>query len=159
MNNAPRIQKYLDLEIIRLTRDGEWLADEEPITHERTLQAFQSHLFPTADGNGWEIRIGRETKRIEIEDTAFFVRMIEGDPQTGFTLHLTDGVRQKLDPQTLRYSPGRLVCTISWNRQGGATGQAEAKFLRAPYHELLAHAAEVGDKYVLTVEGVRYELT
>jgi len=153
---------YIDHEVIRLTASGVWLADGEEITHERTLSAFQRHLHPTEDGMGWEIRIGRERKRIEVEDTAFFVRKIEGTPETGFRLFLTDGTEQELDPKTLDYRPGRLVCRIHWPREGspvitndtatkekGSPGWAEARFLRAPYIELLSHAVVEDETFTL----------
>ena len=148
---------YFDQEIITLTRNGEWLADGEPITHERTVIAFQSHLFRSLDEKGWEIRIGRERKTIEVEDTAFFVRLIQGSPEAGYQLYLTDGTQQPLVPETLKYSPGRLSCIIHCKRIGGA-GTAEARFLRSPFYELLSHAVPTPEGHCLTVGGTRVEL-
>lgn len=147
---------FLDREVIQLTAEGVWLADGEEITHERTRQAFERHLAPSTDGQGWEIRIGREQKRIEVEDTAFFVSQIEGNPEVGYQLRLTDGTLQKLDPTTLRYSAGRLVCLIDLERDGRAR-KFEARFLRPPYYELLSHSFAEGALYRLTIEG--YTLT
>ena len=131
---------YVDLEIIVIARDGEWRADGEPITHARTLQAFQKHLARLPDDSGWEIRMGRERKRLQVEDTAFFVRRVRGDADSGFTLELTDGSEQKLDPRTLHYTPGRLTCRIEWRHPDGTQGLAEARFLRGPSLEILSLA-------------------
>jgi len=139
-----------------IARDGEWLADGEPITHERTLQAFQTHLARLPDDTGWEIRLGRERKRLQVEDTAFFVRGLRGDAESGFTLQFTDGSEQKLDPRTLRYTPGRLTCRIEWRHPDGTHGVAEAKLLRGPSLEILSLASPgpAAGLYQLEIEGV-----
>lgn len=150
---------YVDLEIIVIARDGEWRADGEPITHERTLQAFQRHLARLPDDSGWEIRLGRERKRLQVEDTAFFVRGLLGDAMSGFILQLTDGSEQKLDPRTLHYTPGRLTCRIEWRHPDGPHGVAEARFLRGPSLEILSLATpgRATGIYQLAIEGVTLE--
>jgi hypothetical protein len=157
---------YMDREVIRLTAEGVWLADGEEITHERTVSAFQRNLVPEEGGPGWEIRIGRERKKIEVDDTAFFVRKVEGTPDHGFRLFLTDGTVQELDPKTLQYRPGRLTCEIRWQRElsaaseknQGSSGRAEARFLRAPYLEILSYVTQKDGRYWLTLAGITLEL-
>jgi hypothetical protein len=159
MSEPPTVP-YIDHEVIRLTASGVWLADDEEITHERTVSAFQRYLFPTEDGKGWEIRIGRERKRIEVEDTAFFVRKIEGTPETGFRVFLTDGTEQELDPNTLRYRPGRLTCEVLVDRlKKGSAGRAEARFLRAPYIDILSFIDPENEDYILRIGKVEIKLT
>ena len=155
MNQSPGAP-YIDLETLTLTRNGEWLADGDPITHERTIRAFQGHLAPLADGSGWEIRIGRERKRVEVEDTAFFVRSLKGDARSGFMLELTDGSERPLDPHTLHYTPGRLTCRIDWQHPDGMKGLAEARFLRGPSLEILSLATpgRTDNLYHLKIQGV-----
>jgi hypothetical protein len=153
-------EPYIDLETLTLTRNGEWLADGEPITHERTIRAFQGHLASLVDGSGWEIRIGRERKKIIVEDTAFFVRAIRGDAQSGFVLELSDGNERPLDPHTLHYSPGRLTCRIEWQHPDGTKGKAEARFLRGPSLEILSLAQPGSSEYLyhLKIQGVTIEI-
>src|SRR5690242_17598119 len=103
-SNAPF---FVDNEVIVISRDGVWLADGHEITHEPTRKLFARSLFK--DAEGYLLKIGRETKRIQVEDTAFFVRLIEGDPAEGYELSLSDDSRARLDPETLRYRPGRLT--------------------------------------------------
>ena len=69
---------YVDTEIIRLTRDGIWLADGEEISHEPTRRLFARSL--KKDEKGYFLHIGREMRRIEVEDTAYFVEGLEGRP-------------------------------------------------------------------------------
>ena len=130
---------FIDHETIRITRNGDWLSNGEPITHESTLQAYQYHLG--RDTEGYFIQIGKDFKRVEVEDTAFFVRQIrfEGDR---IHIQLSHGGEEPLDVQTLKYSPGRLVCRLLGRVE-------EAKFLAQPYHELLLRAELKAGHYVL----------
>lgn len=141
---------YVDLEVIVLTREGIWLADGEEISHEPTRRLFARSVVRRADG--WYLVIGRETKKIEVEDTAFFVQRLDGDPARGFTVLLSDQTEERLDPSTLVYRPGRLVCRIH-------DGRDEAKFLSAPYHDLLKNLQQSGEAYVLKIEGKTVRLS
>jgi hypothetical protein len=107
------------------------------------------------DAEGYFLKIGRETKRIEVEDTAYFVIRIDGSAASGFELLLNDETRERLDPETLKYRPGRLVCAI---KKGPNRSEEEAKFLHAPYFELLSLLEEDGKSYFLTLGGRRFAL-
>lgn len=145
--NAPF---FVDNEVIVLTREGVWLADGTEITHEPTRRLFARSLKHHREG-GWYLHVGRETKTITVEDTAYFVVRVEGDPATGFELLLSDGTREPLLPETLAYRPGRLTCRVA--RIPGGT---EAKFLHAPYFDLLKNLEEDGRSYFLTIRGKRF---
>src|SRR4051812_28158490 len=102
---------FIDRETIRLTKDGVFLSDGVEITHERTVEGF--HRFLGRDETGYFIRIGSDFKRIEVEDTAYFVTDIDWRGDAGsesVELTLSNGVREKLDPATLGYRPDRLTC-------------------------------------------------
>jgi hypothetical protein len=138
---------FIDRETIRLTKDGVFLSDGEEISHARTVGAFHRHLG--RDDEGWFIRIGRDFKRIEVEDTARFVSGIEWSGAEGnasVELTLLDGTRERLDPETLTYRTDRLTCRVRG-------GKEEAKFLRKPYLELLMRALAEGDGYALSIGG------
>ena len=143
--NAPF---FVDTEVIVLTRNGVWLSDNSEITHEPTRRLFARSL--KRDGQGWLLSVGRETKRIEVEDTAYFVHRIDGSPDTGYEIWVNDETREPLDPSTFRYRPGRLTCRL-------ARGE-EAKFLHAAYFDLLKELREDERGYFLAIQGKRYPL-
>jgi hypothetical protein len=150
---------FSDNEVITLSKDGVWLADGQEITHEGTCQLFSRNLKKDAEGYYIEVtgRVGdqirRETKRIQVEDTAFFVQRLEGDPAGGYELFLSDGMKISLDPGTLRYRPGRLTCRVVT-----PIGEEEAKFLRMPYFDLLQHLEEDDEGYFLNFSGSHIRL-
>lgn len=136
-NNAPF---FIDNEVIILTQSGIWLADGVEISHEPTRRLFARSL--KKDEKGYYLHIGRETKRIHIEDTPYFVIRIDGSPASGYELLLNDETRELLDPTSLKYRPGRLICKIK-------TNQEEARFLHAPYFDLLKFLEEDSRGYYL----------
>jgi hypothetical protein len=131
-----------------LTKNGVWLSDQEEITHERTILAFSRNIHRSQ--NGYEIRIGRERKPIHIEDTMFFITSIEGAPEIGFTIRTNDQRIGELDPETLRYRPGRLTCRVPDPNSGM---MEEAKFLSTAYYEILKHLEHDENGYWITIEG------
>jgi len=140
---------YVDTEVIRLTKNGVWLADGKEISHEPTLRLFARSL--KKDEKSYFLHIGREMKRIEVEDTAYFVERIEGTASQGYVLHINDGTSERLTPQTLRYQTGRLTCQLREHDE-------EAKFLSIPYMELLKQAEEDENGFFLLIEGKRIRL-
>ncbi len=141
---------YEDREVLTLTREGEWLADGQPIQHEPTRNLFSRSLKRRTDGSWW-LEIGRESKQVEVEDTALFVHVLEGAPDSGFELVLSDGTRESLRPETLLLVDGRLTCL---SRQG-----VEVKFLRAPYADLMMQAlGEREGVYLLKIAGSEFRI-
>jgi hypothetical protein len=128
-----------DREVLILTKNGIWLADGSEITHEPTRKLFARSL--KHDEKGWFLAIGRETKRIQVEDTAFFVTRVDAAANGELTLSLSDSTQEVLDPSTLRYAPGRLSCRLH--------SQFEAKFLSAPYAEIMQGLLEDESGYFL----------
>jgi hypothetical protein len=116
------------------------MADGQEITHEPTRRLFARSL--KKDERGYFIAIGFETKRIQVEDTAYFVQRIDGSAAHGFELLLSDGTRETLAPKTLVYQPGRLTCKIK-------TGTEEAKFLHSSYIDLLKNLQEDESGYYM----------
>jgi hypothetical protein len=140
---------YVDTEVIRLTKNGVWLADGHEITHEPTLRLFAKSL--KRDEKSYFLHVGREMKRIEVEDTAYFIERVEGSQNQGYTLFLNDGTSEKLNPGSLKYQTGRLTCLVH-------QGEDEAKFLSIPYMELLKQAEEDEQGYFLKIEGKQIRL-
>ncbi len=137
--------KYVDLENLVLSKNGLWLSNGTEVTHEQTCRAFFKNIG--RDDEGYFIQIGKDFKRFTVEDTAYFVVRIEGDPSSGYELILSDESREKLNSETLKFqSPDRLTCLI----KGGIF---EARFLRKPYTELLLNAEGDGPDYFVVLTG------
>lgn len=135
--NAPF---FPDREVIILSRSGVWIADGVEITHAPTRRLFARSL--KRDDQGYFLQIGRETKRITVEDTPYFILRVDGTPSTRITLTLNDETHEPLNPGTLHYSNGRLTCAVK-------NGAFEARFLSAPYYDLLSHLEEDENGYFL----------
>jgi hypothetical protein len=146
MSDAP---VFIDNETITLTRNGVWLSNGHEITHREQCRAFARNLG--RDSEGWFIRIRNNLKRIEVEDTAYFVESVEGSADAGFLLLLSDGSEERLLPDTLRYSPDRLTCLIH-------KGRDEAKLLSAPYSQVLGDLRDDSRSFFVVLEGKRIEL-
>lgn len=146
---SPEPAPFVDLETIRLTHEGVWQSNGQEITHREQCRAFARHLG--RDDVGWFIAIGKDFKRIEVEDTAFFVEGLTGSAERGYEVLLSDDSRENLDPATLIYQPGRLTCRI----RGKST---EAKFLTSTYLEILARLEEDAISYFLILGGQRVTL-
>lgn len=139
MENAPF---FIDNEVIVLSRQGVWLADGIEITHEGTRRLFARSLV--WEEGAWKLRVGRESKTITVEDTPYFVLRAEGSAEDGYVLLLNDETRERLDPSTLSYRPGRLTARVKG-------GRWEAKFLSAPYMDVLQNLHENGREYYLVL--------
>lgn len=140
---------FVDKETITLTQNGIWLSDSTEIDHEQTVRLFAKSIRKDLDG--YFLQIGHETKRIRVEDSAYFVVGLGGSLEAGLELLLNDESREPLDPLTLAYRPGRLACRI----RGGTE---EAKFLHKAYFEILQGLQEDERAYFLELNGKRVEL-
>ncbi len=147
---AQNISLFVDHEVITLTRNGLWLTNGQEIEHEATLKLFPKIL--RRDEQGYFLQLGRESKRITVEDTPYFVTSLEGSAQSGFELILNDESREALDPPTLTYKPGRLACRVK-------RGAFEAKFLHGAYFRLLESLEEDGSSYFVVIESRRVMLS
>lgn len=138
-------------EEIILTKNGVWLSNGDEITHPGTLVGFSKNIY--RNKNGYEIRIGQgekqEKKQIQVEDTIYFVRALEGNPEDGFLLILNDGRKIPLEPTSLKYKPGRLTCGVPHPNEGTTE---EAKFLSAAYYELLNHVISTPKGFEITIQ-------
>ncbi len=127
-----------------LTKNGQWLSNGEPITHAGTLALFFRIL--SRDETGYFLEIGREHQRVEVEDTPQFVVRILGDLNQTPHLEFTDGIKEALDPTRLTYSHSLQRLTAE-----RTSDQMRARFLHAPYHELLQCAFNEGEQYILKI--------
>lgn len=143
--NAPF---FVDEEKIVLNKNGIWLSDGIEITHEPTRRLFALSL--KKDEAGYFLQIDTEKKRIEVEDTAYFIQRIEGSPDEGYQLWTNNQSIEDLNLKTLSYKPGRLTCRLQ--------NEEEAKFLFAPYFEILKNLEEDSISYFIQIRGTRIDI-
>lgn len=146
--NAPF---FVDNEVIILNENGIWIADGYEITHEPTRKLFSKSLRKHAAG--YRLEIGKETKVIDVKDTAYFIRQVDGNSNQGYMIWVSDDLRETLKPETLKYRPGRLTCTVERHGQ-----LEEAKFLHAPYFDFLKDLKEDKSGYFLEILNKKYYL-
>lgn len=127
-----------------IKEDGTWfclgaegdLGDipEGMVTNQRILQYFNENLGKDKEGYYilQELPIEGEKRKVQhylqVEDTAYFVRMIElkeGNVQ----MLLNDNTYEKLKPETLAIEDDKLYCQVK--------GDHKAKFLRTPYTDFM----------------------
>jgi hypothetical protein len=137
---------------IRFGRDGEWYSDDERIANRRIADLFSRSVRRSPQG-GFVLQMGDEQATVEIEDTPFVVRQIDGDREHGFTLILNDGTREPLDPGTLRSGlDNAFYCRVK-------NGEYDARLLR-PAHYALAQSVRMGSdgRFSLVVGGRDYPI-
>jgi hypothetical protein len=125
---------------LRVTRDGDWLDGDVPITHTGILANLRATLRRDADGYFIQTRVRIP---VEVEDVPFVVERVE---RRGEGLHawLNDGTDGPMDPATLRVTVGNVPYGTV---KGGAF---EARLSRAATFQLLA-LAEADDRSGETV--------
>lgn len=137
---------------ISFRRDGNWYSDDERIDNPRIALLFSKSLKRNPDGS-YFLEAGGERAAVEVEDTPYVVKAVEGDAAGGFTLVLNDEEREALDPTSLEIGPDNvLYCRVK-------RGQTRARFLRSAYYHLsdCLHDAGRGG-FVLVMAGRRYAL-
>lgn len=143
---APAGFYAIESHTIRFGRDGEWYSDGERITNPRIARLFSRCVRRDGHG-GYQLRMGEEHAPLEVEDTPYVVRQIEGDSR-GFTVVLNDDTREPLDPSTLRRGPDHvLYCRVKG-------GEYEARLLRPAYYALARWVRSSEDgRYTLEMDG------
>jgi len=130
---------------LSIDEEGRLLYRGEPITHARTLRVLWGSLCRRGDGR-YQVRVGRESALVEVEDAPFGVRGLVPGPGPPL-LHLTDGSVEPLDPSTVRLGrDGVLRCEVK--------GGHRARFLRPAQAALGSLLEEEGPgRYALRVAG------
>ncbi|MBI1815032.1 MAG: DUF1285 domain-containing protein [Deltaproteobacteria bacterium] len=137
---------------ITFGRDGRWYSDGEPIVNQRIAELFSRHITRHPDG-GYQIVMGDERARIEVDDTPFVVISVGGNRDEGFTIRLNDGSEESLAAATLRVGDDQsLSCTVK-------NGSERARFLRAAHHQLSPFIDEVAPgRYALRCRGSEHPI-
>lgn len=136
---------------IRFGRDGEWYSDGERIENRAIARLF-SRCVARDPAGGYRLVMGDEQAPLEVEDTPFVVRQIDGDPASGFRVILNDETSEPLDPATLRSgSDDALYCRVKG-------GEHEARLLRPAHYALARWVKAEGDGFALEVRGALHAI-
>ena len=135
---------------ITFGRDGRWYSDGEPIVNPRIADLFSRHLSRHPDG-GYQIVMGDERARIEVEDTPYVVIRIDRGAD-GFTVTLNDGSTEPLDSNSVRVAADAV---LSCRVKGGAE---RARFLRAAYYQLAPDITESDGCFFLRCGGQQHPI-
>lgn len=139
---------FVQGEKIVLKKDGTWFADGVEITHDQTRELFGRSIHWDPQARRFCLKIGYETMYIEVEDTPFFVKALEKADRVAV---LSDERRIELNAARLRYEKEALYLELD--------DGLRAKFLSAPYYQLLKHLEEDGASYFLTIAGQKATLS
>ena len=136
------LEKLREQSGLRLDKDGRFWHRGGLVEHARTLAVLHQGMHRAPDGR-WATRIGKEWAYVEVEDTALFVRRI-------------DGVRAQLatgewaEIQGLAKGPDdALYATVRGER---------ARLTRAAQLSLADALREEDGRFVVTLGGRRFEI-
>jgi hypothetical protein len=144
---------FYAIESHRITfgKDGEWYSDGERIANQRIADLFARCVRRDSSG-GYMLQMGDEKAPLEVEDTPFVIRQIEGNPDSGISVVLNDGSSEPLEPSSLRSgADNALYCRVKG-------GEHEARLLRPAYYALARWIREADGRFVLRVGGREYPI-
>lgn len=128
---------------LRVDPDGSWRIGDEPVSHDRSLVFFKSHLvFEEA---GTFIVDGGRRLPVEVAGPAFEVVRLDVDALRGrLRAVLDDGTEETLGDGDLSMDPdtGRFVCAVR-------SGRGRARLSRAAHQALIEHAEEDSGSFYL----------
>ncbi len=138
---------------IRFGRDGEWYSDGERIANRRIAALFSRSLRRRPEG-GFMLQVGDESASVEVENTPFVIRAIDGNPEEGFVAVLNDESVETLDLQTLRVDDDNaFVCNVKG-------GEFEARLLRPAHYQLARWIRPAADgRFLIRCDGREYPIT
>jgi len=115
---------------LRIAREGEWIHDDEEVTHAGILANLRENL--RVDEQGYYMQIGPARVPVEVEDAPCVVIRVE--PEGGrLVLTLNDLTREALAVETLSFgADGIPRCRVKG-------GQFAARLNRAATYQLLQH--------------------
>ena len=120
---------YLKLVI---DKEGRWFQNGAEIVHGEIYRQFCAMLEHSPDG-GYQVRMGREVCRVEVEDAPFVVlRVTELDSQR-VSILLNDGTTEPFDPERFWIGADNVpYCTVK-------NGEFPARFSRPAYYQIARH--------------------
>lgn len=137
---------------LRITRDGEWLHEDEEVTHPGILANLRDNL--RVDARGHYLQAGPARVPVELDDAPFTVLRVEAAGDR-LVVTLNDLSREALDPGTLSFDAEDVPhCRVK-------QGRFAARLSRAAAHQLLDRMEDGEDEShaVLVIGPRRYPVT
>ena len=140
---------------LRITRDGEWLHEDEEVTHPGILANLRENLRVDADGH--YLQVGPARVPVEVDDAPFVVVRVAPDGED-LAVTLNDLTREPLAAETLGFDPGGVPhCRVKGGRFSARLSRAATYqlFERIEYDEREGRATLVigPRRYPLTLPG------
>lgn len=118
-----------------IDKNGRWLQNGVEITHPQVYRQFCAMLEHSPDG-GYQVRMGQEICRVEVEDAPFVVQRVEDPDHDGISILLNDGTTERFDPERFWIGAHNVpYCTVK-------QGRFHARFSRPAYYQLAQHIEE-----------------
>jgi hypothetical protein len=136
------LQRLREESGLRLDKEEKFWHRGTPITHARTVAVLHQGIHRADDGR-WATRIGREWGYLDVEDTALFVRRIDGR-----RAQLASGEWAEIE-SLASGSEDALYARIDGER---------ARLTRAAQLSLVEQLREEGGEFVLELAGQRYAI-
>lgn len=120
---------YLKLVI---DKEGRWFQNGAEIIHQEIYRQFCAMLEHSPDG-GYQVRMGREICRVEVEDAPFVVQRVMEEDTHGVSILLNDGTTESFDPERFWIGADNVpYCTVK-------DGVFHARFSRPAYYQMAQH--------------------
>ncbi|MEJ2719180.1 MAG: DUF1285 domain-containing protein, partial [Deltaproteobacteria bacterium] len=131
-------------------KEGRWFQNGAEIIHSEVYLLFSRSLERAHDG-AYQVRIGKEICRVEVEDAPFVVRNVTELSKDCFRLELNDGTGEIFEPERFWIGEENVPYTSV------KEGQFHARFLRPAYYELAKHIVSDADekRFYLEQDGKR----
>lgn len=114
---------------IRLDAVLRWWHDDEPISHPRIIELFNSSLH-LDDAGRYQLQIGHDWCYVQVEGAAYEVRTVDVSADERVSVRLSDRTAEALEPASLALgADGVLECQVKG-------GRARARFSRDAQYQL-----------------------
>jgi uncharacterized protein len=141
---SPYLRLFID-------KEGRWFQNGAEIIHVLIYQQFNQMLEKSQDGF-YQVRLGREICRVEVEDAPFVVRRVLDNPDGGLSVELNDGTVEPFAPEHFWIGDSNVPYTMVKNQE------FHARFSRPAYYQLARFISsdEAGTEFFLNIDGQRW---
>jgi hypothetical protein len=122
---TPHLKLFID-------KDGAWFQNGAQIVHPEIYLLFNQILEKDLDG-GYQVRLGGEVCRVQVEDAPFVVQRVEEDERDRLYIELNDKTRELFDPERFWIGEKNVPYIKVKN------GSFHARFSRPAYYQLAEH--------------------